>query len=165
MKRKYWIYVLLVMLLGICISGCAPRPLVTNTIGAIDSKKRLLIATQDSEFKDAVVSKVVKGFKKKKVFIEVMDLANLSSKSSKAYKAIVIMNDYKFFQINRHVRHFLKSTPEYDKKKIVLLTTAGSPRLMVKGVEIDAVSSASEIAKADTVSEKIIQKVNAILSE
>ncbi len=165
MKRNHWIYVLLIMLIGICISGCAARPLVTSTIGATDSKNRLLIASQDSEFKDAVVSKVVEDFKKERVLIEIIDLANLSKKRSKEYEAIVILNDYKFFRINRHVREFLKSVNEYDRKKVVLLTTAGSPSLMVKGTDVDAISSASKNANADSVSEMIIRKVNTILAE
>ena len=166
MKKNHWICILSVMLLAMCLSACAPRPLVTgSTIGAISSKNRILIATKNSEFKDAVVSRIVKALEKEKVFIEIIDLANLSNISSKGYEAIVIMNEYKFFRINRHVRHFLESTSEYDRKKIVLLTTAGSPSIMVKGAEVDAISSASKNANAGSVSEKIIRKVDAILAE
>lgn len=166
MKRYHWICGLSVMILVVSISACAPRPLVSSsTIGFIDSKKRLLIATHNSEFKDAIVVKIVKELEKEKIYIEIIDLANLSNKSSKEYEAIVIMNDYKFFQINRNVKHFLKSIPEYDRKKVVLLTTAGSPSLMVKAAEVDAISSASKKADADSVSEMIIRKVDTILSE
>ena len=164
MRRNHWIYSFFVLFLGVWISGCAVRPIATSTIGAIDSKERLLIATQDSEFKDTVVSNVIKEFEKEKVFIEVIDLANLTRKSTKDYEAIVIMNEYKFFSINRHVKQFMKCVDENDKKKIVLLTTAGHPRLMIKGAEVDAISSASRIAKADSVSEMIIQRVSRILS-
>jgi len=165
MKTYNWKYFLFVILLGIGISGCAPRQVMTSTIGAIDSKERLLIATQESEFKDAVLSKLVKGFEKENIFIEVIDLANLSSKSTDDYRAIVIINDYRFFQINQHTRQFLENVNEYDRKKVVLLTTAGSPHLMLEETEVDAISSASKNAKADSVSEMIIKKVNTILSE
>jgi len=139
--------------------------MVTSTIGAIDSKNKLLIATQKSEFKEAIVSKVVKGFEENNIFIEVIDLANLSNKLTEDYKAIIILNDYKFFQINRQAKKFLKNLNDYDRKKIVLLTTAGSPKLMIKSSEVDAISSASKISNTDTISDKIIQKVNNILSE
>jgi hypothetical protein len=154
-----------IILIVICISGCAPRPMVTSTIGAIDRKNKLLIATQKSEFKEAIVSKVVKGFEENNIFIEVIDLANLSDKLIEDYKAIVILNDYKFFQINRNTKKFLKNVNDYERRKIVLLTTAGSPKLMIKSSEVDAISSASKISNTDTISDKIIQKVNTILSE
>lgn len=154
-----------IILIVICISGCAPRPMVTGTIGAIDSKNRLLIATQKSEFKEAIVSKVVKSFEENNIFIEVIDLANLSNKLTEDYKAIIILNDYKFFQINRHAKKFFKNVNDYDRRKIVLLTTAGSPQLMIKSSGFDAISSASITANTDTISDAIIQKVNIILSE
>ena len=70
MRRNHWIYSFFVLFLGVWISGCAVRPIATSTIGAIDSKERLLIATQDSEFKDTVVSNVIKEFEKEKVISE-----------------------------------------------------------------------------------------------
>ena len=154
-----------IILLLICLSGCAPKPMVTSTIGAIDSKNRILIASQKSEFKEDIVSKVVKGFEEGQVFIEVIDLANLSNKSAEDYKAIVILNDYKFFRINKQTKKFLKNVNDYNRKKIVLLTTAGSPKLMIKSSEINAISSASIIEDTDTISDRIINKVTVILSE
>jgi hypothetical protein len=154
-----------IILIVICISGCAPPPMVTSTIGTVDSKNRLLIATQKSEFKEAIVSKVVKSFEGNNIFIEVTDLADLSNKLIEDYKAIIILNDYKFFQINRNTKKFLKNVNDYERRKIVLLTTAGSPKLMIKSSEVDAISSASITGNTDTISDEIIQKVNTLLSE
>jgi hypothetical protein len=154
-----------IILMVIGLSGCAPQPIVTSTIGALDSKNRLLIATQKSEFKEAIVSKVVKAFEGNNIFIEVIDLATLPNTQTDNYKAIVILNEYKFFQINRNAKKFIKGIDDNDRKKIVLLTTAGSPRLMVKGSEVDAISSASKMADTSTISNLIIQKVDSILSE
>jgi len=155
----------LIILMVISVTGCAPQPMVTSTIGAIDSRNRILIASQKSEFKEDIVSKVVKGFEEGHIYIEIIDLRNLSNILTEDYQAIVILNDYKFFQINRHARKFLKNVNDYERKKIVLLTTAGSPDLMKKSSEIDAISSASVIEDTDTISDKIIKKVNVILSE
>ena len=154
-----------ILLIVIGLSGCAPKPIVTSRIGTIDSKNKLLIATQKSEFKEAIVSKVVKGFEGNNVFIEIIDVANLPNTETDDYEAIVILNEYKFFQINRNVGNFLKSVDDSEKKKIILLTTGGSPRLIEEGSEVDAISSASKMANTGTISNSIIQKVNGILSE
>ena len=151
-----------ILLIVIGLSGCAPKPIVTSRIGTIDSKNKLLIATQKSEFKEAIVSKVVKGFEGNNVFIKVIDVANTQADD---YEVIVILNEYKFFQINRNVGNFLKSVDDSEKKKIILLTTGGSPRLIEEGSEVDAISSASKMTDASAISDSIIQKVNSILSE
>ena len=164
MKIDYRVkFSIILMLIG--MAGCAPKPIVTSRIGTIDSKNKLLIATQKSEFKEAIVSKVVKAFEGNNIFIEVIDVINLPNTQTNDYEAIVILSEYKFFQINQNVEKFLKSIDDSEKKKIVLLTTGGSPHLIEEGSEIDAISSASKMANTGTISNSIIQKVNGILSE
>ncbi len=163
MKIKYWIYAFVLLFIGLWISGCAKRPIPTNIIGPVDSKERLLIVTQDSTFKDTVVSNIISEFEKEKVFIEVIDLTRLPDKSTRDYGAIVIMNDYKFFRMNNDVTAFMQRVDDNEKRKIVLLTTAGSPTLVKDDLDVDAFTSASKMIQADAVSEMIIKKINRII--
>ena len=165
MKINYKIYVMFLLLFSIYIAGCATKPIPTTTIGAIDGRDRVLIATQESKFKNEVVSRVVEDLKNNDLYIEITDISDLSNRTTEDYKAIVIINDYKLFRFNKHVRNFLDNINDYDKKKIVLLATAGSPNRMNKGAEVDAISSASEIDDADDISMIIVQRVNSILSK
>jgi hypothetical protein len=123
----------------------------------------VLIATQQTEFKEEVVFKVVEGFETDQCFIEIIDLRDLSGKSTENYKAIVIMNEYQFWMIDRHVREFLKNLHNHEKRKIILLSTTDHPSLMPKESDVDAISSASEIETADAISEAIIERVQTLL--
>jgi len=165
MKRDYRTYAFILWISGLLLSGCAVRPMVaTTTIGSIDSRERLLIATQTSDFKDRVVSNIVHEFEKGGLFIEVIDLENLKNKSGRDYQAMVIMNEYKVFQSDGRVTRFMEGMNASDMKKIVLLTTAGTPGMIPEKWGVDAVSAASEMADVDNISGMIIRKVHMILA-
>lgn len=159
-------YAFIILFIGLLlVSGCAKRPIPTRILGAIDSKKRLLIASQDSAFKDTVVSNIISEFEKERFFIEVIDLTSLADKSSRDYGAIVILNDYKFFRMNNYVTQFIQRVDDNDRRKIVLITTAGNPGLVKDDLNVDAVTSASKMIQTDDVSEIIIKKIYLIISE
>jgi len=162
-KDKIGIYLLFLLVLGTYVAGCAPKLVSTSTLGATDSKKRLLIAMQKSDFKDAVVNNVVDGLERERVFIEIIDVSHLHTQKADAYNAILIVNNYRYFRINRDVRDFFKRAEQPVKEKIVLLTTAGNPGRVDEGLGVDAISSASEIESVQDVSDSIVQKLNALL--
>lgn len=163
MKYRTAIHLLLLVVLGSYVAGCAPKLVPTSTLGAIDSKKRLLIATQKSEFKDTVVDNVVSGLNRERIFIEIIDVSNLRTQNAAAYNAIFIVNNYRFFRINQNVSDFLEHAEQPVKEKIVLLNTAGSPGRVDEGLGVDTISAASEMEKTQDVSDTIVQKLNALL--
>ena len=163
MKYKTGIYLLFLIFLGTHVAGCAPRLVPTSTLGAAESKKRFLIATQKSEFKDTVVNNVVAGLERDRIFIEIIDVSNLRTQETADYNAIFIVNNYRFFAINRDVSDFLEHVEQPVKEKILLLNTAGSPGRVDEGLGVDTISSASEMENARHVSDMIVQKVNALL--
>ena len=166
MKKNLSMYLVVILFLASSHFGCAPKTIVTTSVtGAIDSENRLLIATQDSEFKNAVVSNILDDLGKKNVSIEIVDLVNLSGKPVENYDAIVILNDYKFLRLDEDVIDFLEKMDKDTKQKTILLTTAGSPGLVGKIPEIDAVTSASKTAKVEVMSDMVLQKINYLLFE
>ena len=165
MEKRIGIYLLIFVSMGVYVAACAPKLIPTSTIGAIESRKRLLMATQESEFKNAVISDVVAGLESEDIFIEITDVSNLVSKEVGNYNAILIVNNYRYLRINRDVRTFLEGAEEPVKEKIVLLTTAGSPSSVDEGLGVDAMSTASKMESAQDVSGTIIEKVNALLGD
>jgi len=164
MRRYRGIYLLCVLCATVWFSSCAPKVITPRTIGTIGMERRVLIATQESQFKESVVNKVIEELEGDEVYIEVVDLKALSQKPRERYEAVVILNEYQFFRLNHHVREYLKNADEEEKKRIILITTAGSPHRMREVTEVDAISSASKPERADTVSETILQKVHTLFS-
>ena len=131
--------------------------------GDKNCEKRVLIAAQQSEFKEAVVSKVVEGLEQDACYVKVIDVKKLREESTGDYEAMVIVNTCKMWRLNRHVRKFLKKVQETGK--IVLLTTAGDPEWKAKGVQVDAITSASEMEEVGAVAETVLEKVRTLLGK
>ena len=158
--RRFFCTVLIIVALAFC--GCAFRAVKTTEAGDPRAGKRVLIATQQSEFKEAVVSKIVEDLKKDLCYVRVIDLKRLEDQPAADFGAIVVVNTCKAWSLSRGASKFVKRFP--DKDRVVLLTTAGGEDWKPKSVEVDAITSASKAQKADPVAEEIVGKVRKILS-
>jgi hypothetical protein len=144
------------------LCGCAVRAVKTTEVGVPRAGKNVLIATQRSEFKEAVVSRIVEELEKDLCYVRVIDLKQLKREPATDYDAVVVMNTCKAWSMSRAASKFVKSFP--DKERVVLLTTAGGEDWKPKGVEVDAITSASKEQKADPVADAIVVRVRKILS-
>lgn len=111
-----------------------------------------------------MLSNIIHEFEKENLFMEIIDLENLAEKSSRDYEAVVIMNEYQMFRIDKRALQFIRGLDANERKKIVLLTTAGSPGMVKEDFRVDAISSASEVVGAEALSNRIVERVTSILS-
>jgi hypothetical protein len=135
--------------------------------GDKDAAKRVLIATEQSEFKEAVTARIMDALEQKGCFIRLIGLENLADESVGHYGAIVIINSYEFWQIDWDASDFIDSADEQEQEKIILLTTVGGSlqeQIFNPGRgNVDSISSASAMSKADGISAELIEKIKLIL--
>jgi hypothetical protein len=124
------------------------------------SAPRILIATQGSEFKDAVVAAVVKRLRTRAAYVKVVDVSALASLDDAAWHAIVILHTWEMRKPPAPVQAFVDRAR--GSGKLVVLTTSGGGDFRIEGV--DAISSASVVADAQSRSEEILARLDAILS-
>jgi hypothetical protein len=148
-------------IVGLAFSGCAAKAVKTTEWGDLKADRRVLIATQRSEFKEAVVSRVVEDLEKDLCYVKVIDLKRLEDEPATDYDAIVVVNTCKAWRLTGDASKFVKAFP--DKDRVFLLTTAGGEDWKPKAVEVDAITSASKDQKADPVAEEIVSRVRKIL--
>ena len=160
MSKNGWLYGVLAMLV---LSGCASQVEVIER-GDRNCEKRVLIATQQSAFKDAVVAGIVEELEKEPCYVKVVDLKKLTEESTTHYSALVIVTTCKIGRLNRHARKFFKHLPKKDEGKIMLLTTIGQKYDSKMG-QVDAITSASKIEKAGAVSGTIAGKIRVLLAK
>lgn len=149
-------------IVGLAFSGCAAKAVKTTEWGDLKADRRVLIATQRSEFKEAVVSRLVEDLEKDLCYVKVIDLKKLEIDLARYYDAVVVVNTCKAWRLSGGASKFVKAFP--DKDKVVLLTTAGGEDWKPKSVEVDAITSASKEQKADPVADEIARKVRKILN-
>jgi len=123
------------------------------------SQPRVLIATQGSEFKDAVVSGVVDHLKKRSAYVKVMDVSGLSGVNDGDWSAIVVLHTWEMRKPQADAKAFVDRVR--DMHKIVVLSTSGAGDFKIEG--IDTISSASTIADAPARVAEITKRVDAIL--
>jgi hypothetical protein len=152
---------LLPAIVGLVFCGCAAKAVNTTEWGDLKADQRVLIATQRSEFKEAVVSRVVEDLEKDRFYVKVIDLKRLEHEPATDYDAIVVVNTCKAWRLTGGASKFVKAFP--DKDRVVLLTTAGGEDWKPKSVEVDAITSASKEKKADPVAEEIVSRIRKIL--
>jgi len=148
-------------IVGLVFYGCAAKAVNTTEWGDLKADQRVLIATQRSEFKEAVVSRIVEDLENDLYYVKVIDLKRLENEPATDYDAVVVVNTCKAWRLTGGASKFVKTFPYTDK--VVLLTTAGGEDWKPKSVGVDAITSASKEQKADPVAEDIVGRVRKIL--
>ena len=123
------------------------------------SKPRVLIATQGSEFKDAVVSGVIDHLKTRAAYVKVIDVSALSGVAEDEWDAIVLVHTWEMHKPQADAQAFVNRARSIPK--MVVLSTSGAGDFKMEG--IDVISSASTIADVPARVEAIIEKVDAVL--
>lgn len=120
---------------------------------------RVLIATQGSEFKDAVVADIVERLRARPAYVKVVDVGALSGVETGEWNAVVLVHTWEMRKPPQEVRAFVERAG--SSGKLVALTTSGAGTFKMEGV--DAISSASVVADAPSRAAEILQKVDSIL--
>jgi hypothetical protein len=74
----------------------AMNPVEGFTVNAPSSEQHLLIATQGSAFKDAVVAGVVERLRERSIFIQVIDVTALPDVDESGWNAIVVLHTIEY---------------------------------------------------------------------
>lgn len=123
------------------------------------SSPRILIATQGSEFKDAVVTGVVEPLRARAAYVKVMDVSSLPGVDVGEWDAVALLHTWEMRKPPKEVRAFVDRVR--GSGKLVVLTTSGAGDFKIDGV--DAISSASVVADAPARAGDILAKLDAIL--
>jgi hypothetical protein len=132
------------------------RPFEVNDL---HSPSRVLIATQGSQFKDAVVAGVVGRLKPRGAYIRVADISALGGIDPADWSAIVVIHTWEMGKPPGAVKDFVEHAR--DSRKLVVLTTSGAGTFKMEG--IDAISTASVDADALPRAAEIAARVDGIL--
>jgi len=126
--------------------------------------KRVLVATEASSFKDAVVVQLAETLRKDGHAVDIIGLELLGAQTIGDFQAIVLVNSCRAWRPSSAVRDFLKKLSDADKKKLVVLTTANSGECDLKVDGVDAISAASKRTGMSAVSQTVVDMVRTRLA-
>ncbi len=133
------------------------EPFVTNNP---NEDEHVLIATQGSAFKDAVVRDVAARLAKRPAYVKVIDVSSLSEVREPEWNAIVVLHTWEMSKAPEPVKTFVDRVQ--DRDKLVVLATSGDGDQHIAGV--DTITSASDVAKAGERADAIVVRVEKVLA-
>ena len=163
MKTKIFLVGLLIIL-KLSLLGCA-----VGTVDTIESgdrateQSRVLIATQNSDFKQAVIQAIRDTLENNSSYIKVIDVKKLPYESTEDYNAVILLNECMAGRPDPRVESFIDDSPEKDK--LVVLTTGRLDSWKPESPRVDAISSASVMTQAPAIGQSIAEKAIEIIRQ
>jgi len=129
-------------------------------VNAPSAREHVLIATQGSAFKDAVVQGVVDRLEARPVYVKVIDVGQLPSVRESDWNAIILLHTWQMSKPPAAVRAFVDRSESRDK--LVVLATSGDGKEHIAG--LDTITSASSKADVPARVDEIVRRVDKLLS-
>jgi hypothetical protein len=151
-----------VCLLVFTFTGELRRPCADNLVVQSDGDTpRIFIASESSDFKDALLKNIISALNARSLYYEVADVSALNKVDEEEWDAIIIIQRVKMGKINSRVRRYLDQTLYMDK--LVLVTTAGSGDPKTEAWDIDTITSASKMNELGEITESVLLRLEMIL--
>ena len=128
-------------------------------VNAPDLEEKVLIATQGSKYKDAVVAGLLDHLKQRGAYIKVIDVTELPRVNEDQWNAVVIIHTWQAFRPQADAKAYVDRAKH--RRKVIVLTTSGSGDSKIAGV--DAIASASVMADVPSRLAEIATRADAIL--
>jgi hypothetical protein len=122
--------------------------------------QHLLIATQGSPFKDALVQRIVQHVEPRSVYIKVIDVTALADVQEADWAAIVVIHTWENWNPQADAKAFLDRSR--SPHKIIVVTTSGSGRETLPG--LDAISAASVMREGPQTFNEVAKRIDALLA-
>jgi hypothetical protein len=143
--------------------GCTLKTIDTMETGDKTSvKSRVLIATQNSEFKRTVVSEIKKALGDGLFYIKMLDIRWLPNEAVDDYDAIVILNRCMAGRPDPRVESFIDTVQ--DQNKVIVLATGRLDSWKPESSAVDAMTSASTMSESAQIGRSIADKAMAIIN-
>ena len=125
-----------------------------------DAREHVLIATQGSAFKNAVVRGVVDRLGKRPAYVKVIDVASLSDVREADWNTIVVLHTWEMSKPPEIVKAFVDRAEATGR--LVVFATSGKGDQHILG--IDTITSASVMDKAPAEADLILTRVEKVLA-
>jgi hypothetical protein len=138
--------------MGVATASAVPGP---------PGAAKVLIATQSSDYKDAVTAGLVEHLKTRSAAVQVIDVGELTTVQPEQWKAIVLIHTWEMGTSPSGVQDFIDRLPSRDK--LVVHTTSGSGDGKAEGV--DVVTGASTMEDIPAKVKELATRVDLLLAK
>lgn len=164
MAMKIFRNSIIVVALSVLFMPQCVKNIRETEVGPADAKNKILIAAYYSDFKNAVTQGLVNRFKDK-AKITVIQIEKFGKIDPYQYDVLVVIDALMAWQMfNPWTRSAIQKLKDPgEKKKLVLLLTAGNPKKNYKFMDVDCITSASQPNREGEIVEEISARINSMI--
>ncbi len=152
--------------LALLLAAACAAPIAITNRGPEDAAKNVLIASQPSEFKKAIIEKVSVELGASGMQIKTIPLKQAQEERIRDYDAVLVINSCMAWSLSKDAGKFVESAKDKEKKQLYIFTTAANPKYTQKLPEgFDGITSASDMAKVDTLTATLVENIKKRASE
>ena len=145
-------YILGMMVFAFLISGCKDN-MTKIEAGDASFAKKVMIASEKSDFKKEVVIKAMEALVKEGYFVQVTGLDDLKTADTAQFGAVVILNPCWAGSMDGKVSDFMKG--HADDQKVIIFTTSSDGKWK-PDLKVDLISGASVMETTDSKAQEIV---------
>lgn len=134
------------------------NPALVREVGPTDAALRVLIATEPTEFKDALIREMVRLLDDGKTYVRVVNHARggLQGVDPRHFTAVFITNSGATARVRPWVMDFLRRVADYDQN-VILHTTQTT--VWTPPVKVDSLTSASDMGNHRRLAAEYVQRI------
>ncbi len=158
------------VLVGVCaIAAVGYRLIFTQGVATSfevntpDLETKVLIATQESNFKEGLVSGITEELKAKPVYMKIIDVTTLPTINEEEWNAVVVLSTCQSGILQAETLAYLQQANALEKH--VVLITSGSGDWKPEEVSFDSISSASKTTNVAPLVARIVKQLEGILEK
>jgi len=129
----------------------------SSEVNSAELPTKILIGSQGSGYKEALVQKLVSQLGNTNTYIKVIDVTTLGSIDEADWNAIILITSIEYYAAQKDVAAFIEESQQPEK--IILFATSGQGDMGPQECRIDAITTASETANIDEKTEAIMTRL------
>lgn len=158
---------LIVMASTLALIGCR-EDIEPFEVGNPSSERRVLVAAEQTTFKEAVVNRVLEDVGTDDIYFNVVGLDALEEEEAAHYGAVLLVCWYSGGRVDRRATGFIRDTRRRDRDRIIVFYTAGAESPLPEAArrelhDVDAIGSVSRRAKIEQSAQEIAARINSKL--
>lgn len=134
----------------------------TTTTPHSQTEHKILIATQQSYFRDSVTTILKNNFQKQNIPVQLIDIYSLPEVEPKEYSVVIVIHKWHTWSAPEVVNKFINRT-KAQSEKIIIMTTSSDGTYGPENV--DAITGASKMEDAEMYANKIIDRTAALMNK
>ncbi|MGB3341035.1 MAG: hypothetical protein WBB37_06095 [bacterium] len=136
----------------------------SSEIGAPELEHKVLIASQGSDFKSALVHDLSKVITKDyQVYLKIIDVTMLGEVNEADWDAVILIHTTEIGKLQTDAKAYLERAHDLDK--VILIITSGQGDWKTDDYDVDIITSASKQDELPGLTEDVVKRLDIMLSD